>query len=67
MDTWLDKQKFPLEEYVCYPGACRWKASDLLLGDTELVGSSDDSLSKLTCTQEFEFINMVNVTKCLRM
>lgn len=42
-----------------------WKASDLLLGDIELVGSSDDNFSKLTYSQEFDLINTVNVTKCL--
>lgn len=67
MGTGLDKDTFPLEQCICYPGACRWKASDVLLGDIELVGSSDDSLSKLICSREFEFINTINVTKCLRV
>lgn len=65
VDAGLDKQEFPQEQHICHPGTCRWKASDLFLESTELVGSSDDNFSKLTCSQEFDFIDTVNVTKCL--
>lgn len=64
MDAGLDKQEFPQKQYICRPGACRWKARDLL-GDVELVGSSNGSFSKLTCSPEFDLINTINVTKCL--